>query len=129
MPLRELAMIMIVMVTGTYAFGAEPPAQSPAPATSNPERAPLHFRPYSVKCAPSVNVWVEVDSNSLPPREFTHAEAKKRVQLRLVSSTPNRGDTVLCSYANRGRDMTTSYSVHCIDPHKERGYRNSFLCR
>jgi hypothetical protein len=129
MLLRELAMIMIVLVTGTYAFGAEPPAQSPAPATSDPESVPLHTGPYSVKCAPSVKVWVEVDSNSLPPRENTRPEAKKRIQLRLVSSTPNRGDAVLCRYANRGRDMTTSYSVRCIDPHKERGYRNSFLCR
>ena len=128
MQLRELAMIMIIMVTGTNAFGAEPPTESPAPTTSDPGPAPLHTRPYSVKCAPSVNVWFEVDTNSLPPREYTHPEAKKRVQLRLVSSTPNRGDAVLCSYANRGRDLTTSYSVRCIDPHKEHGYRNSFLC-
>lgn len=128
MRLTELAMIMIVVVTGTYAFGAEPPAQSPATTTSDPEPVPLHTRPYTVKCAPSVNVWVEVDSNSLPEHEYTHAEAKKRVQLRLIGSTPYRGDTVLCSYANRSRDMTTSYSVRCIEPRKERGYRNSFSC-
>lgn len=128
MQLTGLAMIMIVIVTGTYAFGAEPPAQSPAPTTGDPGPVPLHTRPYTVKCAPSVNVWVEVDSNSLPAREYTHAEERKRVQLRLIGSTPYRGDAVLCSYANRSHDMTTSYSVRCLEPRKERGYRNSFLC-
>lgn len=128
MPLRELVMIMIAMVMGAYVFGAEPSAPSPTPTTSDPGPVPLHTRPYTVQCAPSVNVWVEVDSNSLPAFEYTHPEAKKRVQLRLTGYRPYRGDTVLCSYATRSHDMTTSYSVRCIAPRKERGYRNSFRC-
>ncbi len=129
MPLRKLAMIMIVMVTGTYALGAEPLAQEQAPMTSDPGPVPLHTHPYTVRCAPSVYVWVEVDSKSLPASEYTHAEAKKRVVFKLSGATPYRGDTLLCSYANRGHNVTTSYSVRCIEPRKERGYRNSFLCQ
>ncbi|OGI50167.1 MAG: hypothetical protein A3E57_03815 [Candidatus Muproteobacteria bacterium RIFCSPHIGHO2_12_FULL_60_33] len=90
--------------------------------------APLHTRPYTVKCAATINVWVEVDSNSLPERKPTNIESKKRVQFSLIGSTPYRGDSVLCNYATRRRDVATSYSIRCLQPRKERGYKHSYFC-
>ena len=107
--------LIAVCAMGTDAFAAEP-------------TAPTHARPSSVKCAGSINVWVEVDNGSLPAREPTHIETKKRVQFSLIGSTPYRGDSVLCNYATRRRDVVTSYSVRCLEPRKERGFKHSYTC-
>lgn len=85
-------------------------------------------RPHTVKCAAAINVWVEVDSESLPKRQTTNTENKKRVQFSLIDSAAYRGDAVLCSYATRRRDVTSSYSIRCPQPRKERGYRHSYSC-
>lgn len=97
--------------------------------TPEKEPAPLHSRPFAVKCAAAVNVWIEVDGSSLPPRIGAKAESRKRVQLKLVGSAPSRGESVVCSYASRGRDVTTAYYVRCIQPRKERGQRHLYQCR
>ena len=116
---------MGLAIIASTSFAAEPPAS--APKTEEP--APLHSRPYTVRCTAMVNVWVEVDINSLPAREFSNAEGRKRVLLNLVASAPSRGDAVVCSYATRSRDVATSYSVHCLHPRKERGHRHSYQCQ
>ena len=90
--------------------------------------APSSTRPYSVKCAVAVNVWVEVDAGSIPAREPINIEAKKRVQFSLIDSMPYRGDSVLCNYGTRRRDVTASYSIRCLQPRQERGYKHSYLC-
>ncbi len=117
MRLTLYILMAVAGMEGAYAFAAEPPA------------VPLHSRPFTVKCTATVNVWVEVDSNSLPQRMDASAESKKRVQLHLVGSTPSRGESVVCSYASRGRDVTTSYYMRCANPRKERGQRHSFTCK
>lgn len=89
---------------------------------------PVHTRPYTVKCAATVNVWVELDNTSIPTREPTNIELKKRVQFHLIGSAPYRGDAVLCNYGTRKRDVATSYTVRCLQPRKERGYRHSYFC-
>lgn len=90
---------------------------------------PLHARSYSVKCEPTINVWVEVDGDSIASREPTSMESRKRVSFSLIGSAPYRGDAVLCNYATRRRDVTTSYSIRCPQPRKERGYKHSYACR
>lgn len=85
-------------------------------------------RPHSVKCAPSINVWIEVDGASIAAREQVNPENRKRVSFRLIASAPYRGDAVLCNYATARRDVTTSYSIRCPQPRKERGYRHSYSC-
>lgn len=127
MRLTALAVLAFVAVAGANAFGAEPTAPGPTPETRNP--APLHTRPYTVQCATTVNVWVELDSNSLPTPARTAAESKKHVQFSLTGSAPSRGDAVLCNYATRRRDVTTSYSIRCLQPRKERGYGHSYFCQ
>jgi hypothetical protein len=82
-----------------------------------------------VKCAATINVWVEVDGGSLPEREPTNIETKKRVQFSLVESMSYRGDAVLCNYATRRRDVATSYTIRCPQPRKQRGYKHSYSCR
>lgn len=129
MRLAEFALIAVFFAATAPAGGAEPlKSTAPAPATGEPEPAPRHLRPYTARCAATINVWIEVDNNSLPVRELTRAESKKRVQFHLIGSSPYRGDTVLCRYATRHRDVTTSYAIRCIEPRKERGYRHSYLC-
>lgn len=86
-------------------------------------------RPYTAKCAASINVWIEADGDSIATRESISLESKKRVQFHLTGSSPYRGDAVICNYATRRRDVTTSYSVRCRQPRKERGYKHSYLCR
>src|SRR3970040_2371331 len=109
MRLMPLVFIAVFMVTGAYA--AEPPANN------GPGAPPAqHMRARAVACATTVNVWFEVDERSLPVREHSIAESKKRVQLNLIGSSPARGDSVVCSYATRSRDMTTSYVVRCVQP-------------
>jgi hypothetical protein len=95
---------------------------------ADPE-VPRPNRPQTVKCTAAVNVWVEVDNDSLPERMSATAESNKRVQLRLVGSSPSRGESVVCSYASRSRDVTTSYYMRCTNPRKERGQRHSFSCK
>jgi hypothetical protein len=90
--------------------------------------APSSARNHTVKCAPTINVWVEVDGASLPARIPTNIETKKRVQFSLISSATYRGDAVLCNYATRRRDVATSYSIRCRQPRKEHGYRHSYMC-
>lgn len=111
-----LLVLILVIFTGAGAFAAEPTAPPPASAQS-------------VKCAPTINVWIEVDSNSLPARQPTNAETRKRVSFSLIDSMPYRGDAVLCNYATRRRDVTTSYSIRCLQARKERGYQHSYSCR
>jgi hypothetical protein len=91
--------------------------------------APRPNRPQTVKCTATVNVWVEVDNDSLPERMGAKAESNKRVQLRLVGSSPSRGESVVCSYASRSRDVTTSYYMRCTNPRKERGQRHTYRCQ
>ena len=91
--------------------------------------APLQSRPHTMRCQSSVNVWVQVDSDSLPALDYANTEPKKRVQLHLIGSTPARGDSVVCNYASRSRDITTSYSERCVDPRKLRGFRNVYSCK
>lgn len=126
--MRLTLYIGIAMVAvGLDACAADPPAAAePGPETRS---APLHSRPYSVKCAATVRIWVEVDDSSLPAREGAKAESKKRVQLKLVGSASSRGESVVCSYASRSRDVTTSYYTRCIQPRKERGLRHTYTCR
>jgi hypothetical protein len=85
-------------------------------------------RSQTVKCAPAINVWVEVDGASLPARTPTNMENKKRVQFSLIGSAAYRGDAVLCNYATRRRDVATSYSIRCPQARKERGYKHSYSC-
>ncbi len=91
--------------------------------------APLHSRSYSVKCAATINVWVEVDGASLPEREPTNIETKNRVQFSLADTMSYRGDSVLCDYATRRRDVATSYTIRCPQPRKQHGYKHSYSCR
>ncbi|MBI3570687.1 MAG: hypothetical protein HY082_06235 [Gammaproteobacteria bacterium] len=125
--MRLTLYIGIAMVAvGLDAYAADPLAAEPSPETRS---APLHSRPFTVKCAATVRVWVEMDDSSLPAREGAKAESKKRVQLKLVGSASSRGESVVCSYASRSRDVTTSYYVRCIQPRKERGQRHTYACR
>lgn len=126
MRLRLYISIAMVAV-GLNVHAAEPPAKPEADAET-PSAAP-RSHPYSVKCTATVNVWVEVDENSLPKRMNAKAESGKRVQLKLVSSAPSRGESVVCSYASRSRDVTTSYYMRCVYPRKERGQRHTYSCR
>jgi hypothetical protein len=114
--MRLFLFALSVMVAATGVSAAEPVA-------------PLHSRSYSVKCAATINVWVEVDGASLPEREPTNIETKKRVQFRLVESMSYRGDAVLCNYATRRRDVATSYTIRCLQPRKQHGYKHSYSCR
>lgn len=111
----RLILLVLTAIVAADGFAAEP-------------AAPLHTRTYTVNCAATINVWVEMDSGSLPTREPTNIETKKRVQFSLIGSAPYRGDSVLCNYATRRRDVTTSYSVRCLQPRKERGYKHSYFC-
>lgn len=99
-----------------------------APALAG-DSMPMQTRPHIMKCQASVSVWVEVDGASLPGREQARTEAKKTVTLHLSGSTPARGESVICQYASRGHDVTTSYSERCVDPRKLRGYRHAYSCR
>lgn len=113
--MRLILLALTAIVAAADAFAAEP-------------AAPLHTRTYTVKCAATINVWIEVDSASLATRESTNIETKKRVQFSLIGSAPYRGDSVLCNYATRRRDVATSYSIRCLQPRKERGYKHSYFC-
>ncbi len=125
--MRLTLYIGIAMVAvGLGAYAADPPAAAePSPETSS---APPHYRPSTVKCTATINVWIEVDDNSLPQRMNAKAESRKRVQLKLVGSAPSRGESVVCSYASRSRDVTTSYYMRCVNPRQERGQRHSYSC-
>jgi len=129
MRLVRIVVITLTLLTGISVFGAEPETPAAAPKASEPAPARPHLHPSTVRCMPTVNVWVEVDSGNLPTREHTITESKKRVALKLADSAPSRGDSVLCSYASRSRDVTTSYSVQCTQPRKERGQPHTYSCR
>jgi hypothetical protein len=126
--MRLTLYIGIAMVAvGLNAYAADPPAAAEPGPEARP--APLHNRPFTVKCTATVNVWIEVDDTSLPERMNAKAESRKRVQLKLVGSSPSRGESVVCSYASRSRDVTTSYYMRCVNPRKERGQRHSYSCK
>ena len=129
MRLARIVVITFTLLAGVSVFGAEPETPAAAPKASQPAPARRHQRPSTVRCLPTVNAWVEVDSGNLPKREHTITESKKRVALKLVDSSPSRGESVLCSYASRSRDVTTSYSVQCTQPRKERGQPHAYSCR
>lgn len=114
--MRLILLALSAIVAMTEVLAAESDAPSPA-------------RPHTVKCAATVNVWVEVDSATLPPRETISIETKKRVQFSLIGSMTYRGDSVLCNYGSRRRDVAASYSIRCLQPRKERGYKHSYSCR
>ena len=114
MRLIVLALTAIVAATNTFAADST---------------APLHTRPLTVKCAPAISVWVEADTESIHSREPANIEKKKRVQFSLIDSMAYRGDSVLCNYATRRRDVATSYSIRCLQPRKERGYKHSYSCK
>lgn len=119
MRLKPYLLFIVLTASTPINVAAEPEA----PATSR------QTRPHSVKCAASINVWIEVDGNGLATRDPISLESKKRIQFNLIGSSPYRGDAVLCNYSTRRRDVTTSYSVRCRQPRKERGYKNSYLCQ
>jgi hypothetical protein len=121
--MRLTLYILIAIATLSAAHAAEPPAPP-----NEPPAAPPHYRPSTVKCTATVNVWIEVDDNSLPERMNAKAESRKRVQLKLAGSAPSRGESVVCSYASRSRDVTTSYYMRCVYPRQERGQRHSYSC-
>ena len=122
---QYIGIAMVAVGLNTYAAG--PPAVAePSPETRS---APPHYRASTVKCAATVNVWIEVDDNSLPERMNAKAESRKRVQLKLVGSAPSRGESVVCSYASRSRDVRTSYYMRCVNPRQERGQRHSYSCK
>ena len=112
--MRRFLFALSVMIAAAD-VSAEPAAPSPA-------------RNHSVKCTPTINVWVEVDDASLPARVPTNIETKKHVQFSLIDSAAYRGDAVLCNYATRRRDVVTSYSIRCPQARKERGYKHSYSC-
>ena len=112
--MRRFLLALSAMIAAAD-VSAEPAVPSPA-------------RNYSVKCAPAINVWVEVDDTSLPARGPTNIENRKRVEFGLIGSTAYRGDAVLCNYATRRRDVATSYSIRCPQPRKQRGYKHSYSC-
>ena len=126
--MRLTLYIGIAMVAvGLDAYATDPPAAAePGPETRT---APPRPRPFTVKCTATVNVWIEADDNSLPERMNAKAESRKRVQLKLVGSAPSRGESVVCSYASRSRDVTTSYYMRCVNPRQERGQRHSYSCK
>lgn len=113
--MRLFLLALSFMVAAGGVIATEPAAATPA-------------RNLTVKCAPTINVWVEVDSASLPARTPTNIENKKRVQFSLIDSAAYRGDAVLCNYATRRRDVATSYSIRCPQARKERGYRHTYSC-
>jgi hypothetical protein len=116
-----------MFAVGLDAYAADPPAAAePIPEARS---APPRYRPSTVKCTATVNAWIEADDNSLPERMNAKAESRKRVQLRLVGSAPSRGESVVCSYASRSRDVTTSYYMRCVNPRQERGQRHSYSCK
>lgn len=119
MCLKPYFLFIVLLASTPVSDAAEPDA----PTTSR------QTRPYTVKCAPSINVWIEADGDGIATREPISLESKKRVQFNLMGSSPYRGDAVLCNYATRRRDVTTSYSVRCRQPRKERGYKHSYLCQ
>ncbi len=114
--MRLILLVLTAIVAAANAFATEP-------------AAPLHTRSYTVKCAATINVWVEADSASLSTHEPANIEAKKRVQFHLIGSMSYRGDSVLCNYATRRRDVATSYSIRCLQPRKEHGYKHSYFCQ
>jgi hypothetical protein len=116
-----------ILAVGLDAYAAEPPAAAEPIPETRPE--PPRFHPSTVKCTATVNAWIEADDNSLPQRMNAKAESRKRVQLKLVGSSPSRGESVVCSYASRGRDVTTSYYMRCVYPRKERGQWHSYSCK
>jgi hypothetical protein len=116
-----------ILAVGLNAYATDPPAAAEPSPEARP--APLHSRPFTVKCTTTVRVWVEVDDSSLPERMGAKAESRKRVQLKLVGSAPSRGESVVCSYASRSRDVTTSYYMRCVNPRQERGLRHSYSCK
>ena len=114
--MRLILLALTAIVVAVDALAAEP-------------AGPLHTRSFTVKCTPTINVWVEVDTESIHSRESVNIEKKKRVQFNLIGSMPYRGDSVLCNYASRRRDVATSYSIRCLQPRKERGYKHSYICQ
>jgi len=117
MRLRRFFLLAIAFIGPSGAYGEEPKAP------------PVHTRPYTVMCAATIKVWIEVDGQAIASREPVSLESRKRVLFKLFGSAPYRGDAVLCNYATSHRDVTTSYSVRCLDPRKQRGHRHSYLCR
>lgn len=113
--MRLFLLALSFMAAAADVSAAEPAAAAPA-------------RNHTVKCAPTINVWVEVDSASLPVRVPTNIENKKRVQFSLIGSAAYRGDAVLCNYTTRRRDVATSYSIRCPQPRKQHGYRHTYSC-
>lgn len=103
-------------------------ADAPKEAPPAPEPPPYHPPPRTVKCAPQLNVWIEPDVSRIPSYELGGVDERKRMALRLVGSQPYRGDSILCSYASRARDITSSYSLRCRNPRHDRVYRHTYIC-
>lgn len=118
-----MRLIPYIALTAVIAIGV-----TATPASAG-DTIRMQSRPHTMKCQPTVNVWLEVDGDSLPGREHAYSEPKKRVQLHLVGSTPARGESVVCNYASRSRDITISYSERCVYPRKVRGFRHTYSCK
>jgi len=117
MRLPRLFLLAVIFTGPSWAFAEEPKVP------------PVHTRPYTVMCAPTIKVWIDVDGGAIATREPVSLESRKRAPFKLIGSAPYRGDAVLCNYATPHRDVTTSYSVRCREPRKQRGHRHSYLCR
>jgi hypothetical protein len=124
--MRSLQFFILVMA---LLAGMPAVAADPAPSQSGvDETRPYKPLPRQVQCLPVANVWVEPDVGKIPEHELYGTDGRKRIPLNLVSSAPYRGDAVICSYASRGRDVTTSFSLRCRMPRRDRVYRHTYSC-
>jgi hypothetical protein len=103
---------------------ADPPPEPPRAV----EPRVHHTPPHTARCAPTINVWIEPDVSRIPSYELAGVDERKRMPLNLVGSRPYRGDSILCSYASRAHDITTSYSLRCRNPRRDRVYRSAYFC-
>jgi hypothetical protein len=126
MRLLNLFILVWALLSGAPVVAAD---LAPAPDQSGVDETRTYRPPpRQVKCLPVVNVWVEPDVSKIPPHELYGTDARKRMPLNLQSSAPYRGDSVLCNYATRSRDVTTSYSLRCRAPRRDQVYRHSYNC-
>lgn len=106
------ALLLLGLVIPVFATSAAPPAAHAA----------------TVKCQPTVNVWIEIDAHGLSKNERAKTEVRKRAPLSLIGSSTSRGEAVICSYATRGREVTTSYSVRCPNPRRATNVKHAYTC-
>jgi hypothetical protein len=124
--LQQTVFLFAVLLTAP-GFAADPAPATPSAPPAEAAR-PYMPPPRQVRCQPTINVWVEPDVSKIPAYELGGTDARKRMPLNLLSSAPYRGDSVICNYASRSRDVTTSYSLRCNMPRRDRVYRHTYSC-